>query len=176
MTDQEKNLVEELAGVDFKELAQQGTKLAVPVELIVALAKGEITHREALGISAESIHNVTRYAYRLLECGHHEAAAAIFDTLVTLDSNVAYFHLGLGSALAGLGQTQAAKQAFEAAKKLDPQELTAHHNLAGLLLEEGDTEAARSLLQEARSIDPGGRHALAPMLRRLWVAHFEPLR
>jgi Flp pilus assembly protein TadD len=174
MTEQDQKLVEELNGVDFKELERQGTELFVPVELIVALAKGRLTHREAFGVTAESLQDVTRYAYRLVEHGHHEAAAMLFDTLVTLDPNIAYFHLGLGTALAGLGEKQAAGEAFEVARKLDPQELTAHHNLAALLLEEGDPEAARAVLEEARSIDPGGHHPMASMLRRLWIAHFEP--
>jgi len=174
MTEDRHKLAEELNGIDFKELALQGTEIFVPNELIVGLARGKLTFRELLGVTPESIQNVTRYGYRLLEHGYNEAAAMIFDTLASLDPKIAYFRLGLGAALAGLGKKQAAKQAFEAARALDEKELSAQYNLAVLLLEEGDTQAASSYLAEARAIDPGGHHPMATMIRRLWLTHFEP--
>ena len=39
-------------------------ELKVPVEMIVALAKGALTHREALGVSSESVQSLTEYASR----------------------------------------------------------------------------------------------------------------
>ena len=146
----------------------------ISIDVVVALAKGTLTQREALGVGEESIQELTRYGYRLLEQQYFPQAAVIFDALVTLDPNVAYFHLALASAMRNLGQKNRAMEEYEEAKKLDPKDITPHINQAQILIRDGRRFEARSLLEAARALDPKGRHPLAGEARILWMTHIEP--
>jgi hypothetical protein len=43
------------------------------------------------------------------------------------------------------------------------------------LIDEGRKDEARLLLEEARKLDPNERHPFIGQLKKIWVAHFEPL-
>jgi Flp pilus assembly protein TadD len=169
------DLLEDLGDFDLKSLDRPEAEGSVPAQLLAALARGAVTLRQALGVSDESIHRVAEYAYKLLEHEYSGQAGQIFDGLVTLDPDVAYFHLGLGLALAQQGRRREAFEEFEAAKKLDPQDLTPYVNQVQLLLEEGRKGEALVLFEQARTLDPKELHPLMPALKKLWVTHLEPL-
>jgi FimV-like protein len=174
VNDSDNDFLKDIEGFDLKSLDRAEKQYRVPPGLILGLAKGEITQREALGVSDESLQNVARYGQALLEHEQYEAAAHLFDGLIHVDPNVPYFHLGLGAALKSLGQAQAAIDVWQIARRLDPQDITPHVNLAQAYLDGGDKDQARQLLEEARRLDPQGRQPAAAALKRLWVAHFEP--
>ena len=174
VADTDKEFLDDLGGFDLKMLDQAEKEYLIPREVVVALAKGTITHREALGVTDETIQKLAEYGYALVENQFYSQAAALFDGLVTLDPNVAYFHLGLGMALRNLGHNDAAAVSFMRAKQLDKEDMASTINLAQVLLDLGRKDEARTLLEEAKSLDPKGAHPLAPAVKRMWVAHFEP--
>lgn len=174
MADTDKEFLDDLGGFDLKSLDIAEKEYFIPSEVIVGLAKGTITNREALGVTDETIQKLAEYGYALVENQYYSQAAALFEGLVTLDPNIAYFHLGLGMALRNLGHNDAAAVSFMRAKQLDGQDLTSNINLAQVLLDLGRKDDARALLEEAKTMDPKGTHPLAPVLKRMWVAHFEP--
>ena len=174
MADTDKEFLDDLGGFDLKSLDQAEKEYFIPREVIVGLAKGTITNREALGVTDETIQKLAEYGYALVENQFYPQAAALFDGLVTLDPNVAYFHLGVGMALRNLGHNDAAAVSFMRAKQLDQGDLTSNINLAQVLIDLGRKDDARTLLEEAKRMDPKGAHPLAPVVKRLWVAHFEP--
>jgi Flp pilus assembly protein TadD len=174
MRDTEKEFFDDLGDFDLRTLAQEEMEYRVPVEVIVGLARGTITHREALGVTSESIRKVTEYGFALLEQGYATHAAIVFDGLLTLDPNVAYFHLGLGAALKNAGQPEAAMQEWEIARRLDPEDITAYINQAQVLIDQQRMDDARALLERARELDPHERHMMSSQLKRMWIAHFVP--
>jgi tetratricopeptide (TPR) repeat protein len=170
----DKEFFEDLGDFDLKSLADQNVEYKFPKEFIDALAKGDLTQREVLGATPESIQNVARFGYSLLEHGHFAHAAHLFDGLIHLDPKVAYFHIGLATALKNLGQVDAAIETWEIAKALDPSDLTPYINQAQAYLELGRKDEARQLFERIRELDPKELHPFAPQVRKLWVAHFVP--
>lgn len=175
MADTDKEFLEDLGGFDLKTLDQAEKEYMIPKDFIIGLAKGEITHAQLLGVTDESMQKVTEYAYALLQAGHFVHAQTLFDGLITLDPNVAYFRQGLALAMRNQGDDQSATEQYLWSINLDPKDITAHVNLAQILLDAGNKDEAKKLLQEAREIDPKGLHPVAPQVKRLWVAHFEPM-
>jgi Flp pilus assembly protein TadD len=174
MIETSQDFLQDLGGFDLGSLAKERAVPSVNVNTIVALANGKLSVREALGVTPESLKRVTEYAFRLMQGGHYDPAGFIFDSLVALDPNVAYFHLGLATALGNRGEPAAALTELEAARKLDPMDVTAYVNAAQLLLEEGRKDEARGLLEQARKLDPKGLQPLSALGRRLWISHFVP--
>lgn len=146
----------------------------VPVQIVVALARGELTFRDALGVTDESIKNAARYGHKLLEAEHYSHARTVFDGLAALDPNVAYFHLGLGIALRNLGQREAARAELQKAKELAPADHAADLNLAQMALEDGDRGGARRLLDQARPVVSAPGHPLSEAFRQIWALHSRP--
>lgn len=173
MSDTDKEFLDDLGGFDLKSLDKAEKEFMIPAEVIVGLAKGTITQREALGVSDETVQKLTEYGYALIESEFYSQAAALFDGLVTLDPRIAYHHLGLGMALRNLGHADEAAVCFLRAKQLDSKDITPNINLAQHYLEAGRKEDARLLLEEARTLDPKGLHPMANAVKRLWVGHFE---
>ena len=146
-------------------------ELSFSTDVAVALANGAASFAEVLGISDDCLLQLGGYAHKLIEHNHDLEAAALFDGLVTLDPGVAYFHLGLGTALSNLGRSGAAFAAFERAKSLDPGEVTPYVCEAQLYIQAEQRDEARTLLEFARQLDQNQHHPMSPLAAELWMAH-----
>ena len=72
------------------------------------------------------------------------------------------------------GRPAEAVELLQRALKIAPEYAEGHNTFALACEALGRKDDAKALLEEARRMDPKGAHPMAPVLKRMWVANFEP--
>lgn len=104
---------------------------------------------EARGYTDEQLYAVADLGYHYFHKGGVRLAEVLFDGLVAVKPDEAYFWLGLGVASDLQGNKPRAMRCYERAKRLDPSDPHAELNLAELHLEAGDRRQAVNHLNGA---------------------------
>ncbi|MCC7384685.1 MAG: tetratricopeptide repeat protein [Deltaproteobacteria bacterium] len=118
--------------------------------------------REARGYTRAELFAIAEIGYHYLLNGGVRLAHVIFEGLVAVAPEEAYFALALGLTLDRQERIDEAASAYRRAAELDPADGRADVNLAELLLLGGDEAGARAHLDRARQkATAGGDQALA---------------
>ena len=143
--------------------------LETPAGKVAAVAAGEVTWAEAIGLTRTEAYGIAHSAHRLLEHGFPERARGIVEGLIVCNPREPYFYALLGGICGRLGDDDAALKHYTAAIKLDPNVGdgdhygAAHFELAEVLFhmddEKGALDAALNDLVAATTLDPSGTTA-----------------
>jgi predicted Zn-dependent protease len=146
MTDNENKL----AGASDEEKAK----------LLVAIATGEKTWAETVGLTRSEAYGLANSAQSLLDVGQVDKATKILEGLVTLNPLDGYFHSMLGALKGKKGDEDGALEHYDRAIELDNTNLAALVNRAELHLGRGNIEPALEDLVLATKADPNGETTL----------------
>lgn len=103
--------------------------------------------RSVRGYVRADLMAVAEIGYHYLFGGAPQIAHVVFDGLVAIDPDEAYFTLALGLTLDHLGDVRAAERCYTRAAKLDPSDGRPDVNRAELRIEQRDFEGATRLLR-----------------------------
>jgi predicted Zn-dependent protease len=98
------------------------------------------------GYSRQDLYAIAEVGYHYLFSGGVDVARALFDGLVAIAPEEAYFALALGLTADHQGSPEEAERWYARASQLDPHDGRADVNRAELYLERGDFPNARTLL------------------------------
>lgn len=129
-------------------------------EQLTAVADGELTFAEAMGLTRTEAYGIAFAAHRLFEHGQTARAKGILEGLMITNPKDAYFPGLLGAIYGREGKDDEALRLYTLSATLDPRNLTVRVNRADLLLRRGDLAAALDDLVAATRIDPKGKTAL----------------
>ncbi len=122
---------------------------------------------EAFGFEGDERKAMGMYARQLAESGKVLEPCQIFEGLVELEADNAYFHCCLGALYMRLDRLDEARASFEHTLAIDPQDVAALTYLGELMLQAGDLEGGLRELQKASDLDPQGRDPHANRARAL---------
>ena len=125
-----------------------------------AVADGELTFAEAMGLTRTEAYGIAFAAHRLFEHGQTARAKGILEGLMVTNPKDAYFPGLLGAIHGREGKEDEALRLYTLSAKLDPNNLTVRVNRADLLLRRGDLKAALEDLVAATRLDPKGKTPL----------------
>ena len=139
---------------------------------IPANTQGQFSERSMLRADERSLAEIRRYAhadlYAVAELGHQYlfagalgVAEALFDGLIAVAPNEAYFNLAMGLVRMQQGRIEDAERAYARAGALDPHDGRPDVNRAELRLQKKDFRTAKQLLRlGARKAERRGDRAL----------------
>jgi uncharacterized protein (TIGR02466 family) len=104
---------------------------------------------------------LTAKADQLLQLDRAAEAVPYYKSAMRLAPVHAAAHIGLGRALAALGESEAARVAFEAGRAACPGDVDLQIAHAAFVLGQGDAPAAQALTQQALAASPHSQPALA---------------
>ena len=145
-------------------------------EQLQAIADGELTFAEAMGLTRTEAYGIAFAAHRLFEHGQSARAKRMLEGLMIANPKDAYFVALLGAIHGREGDEDEALKLYTLAIKLDPGNLQARVNRADLLLRRGTLAAALDDLVAATKLDPKGmtplgKRALALARRTSQMLH-----
>jgi len=143
--------------------AQAWQELQTTLETVL----GDGSWKEAFGLDSEAVSVLVQTAYRLAEQGRLDEAQTLWEGLVVLNPQEAYFHTALGCVYMRKGWVEDAMAAFQCALAQDPTDVVAHTYLGELALSRGDVETALRHLSRAVELDPTETNPYANRARLL---------
>jgi predicted Zn-dependent protease len=129
-------------------------------EQLAAVAQGELTFAEAMGLTRTEAYGIAFAAHRLFEHGQVPQAKAMLEGLMVANPKDAYFPGLLGAIYGREGKEDEALRLYTLSAQLDAKNLTVRVNRADLLLRRGNLAAALEDLVAATRLDPKGKTAL----------------
>jgi tetratricopeptide (TPR) repeat protein len=123
---------------------------------LFAIAQGELTWAQAIGLTRAEAYGLANSAQRLLDVGQVDKAKKVIEGLIVLNPKDAYFHGVMGALLGQKGDEDGALEHYSKAIELDGTNLAALVNRAELYLKRGDIEPALHDLVKATGVDPKG--------------------
>lgn len=123
---------------------------------LVAIANGELTWAEAIGLTRAEAYGLASSAQRLLDVGQIDKARKVLEGLLVLNPKDGYFHSVVGALLGQKGDDDGALSHYNQAIALDDTNLAALVNRAELHLRRGDIAPALDDLVKATKLDPKG--------------------
>ena len=137
----------------------------VTEQQLVAIANGQLTWAEAMGMTRQEAFGLAQSAYRFFEFGQRERGQAVMEALVELNPNVSAFHALLGAMHGRQGRAEHALRCYSTAITLEPLNLSARVNRAELYLKVGALDSALDDLVAATKADPQQK---TPLGKRAW--------
>jgi len=129
-------------------------------ELVQVLA-GEKTLPDLMDISVEQMGFIAELAHLYFLEGRYQEARTLFEGLLSLNQNEAYYSHALGAVFQRLENTDLALRYYQHALKLDRQRAETWGNMGELLLTQDQAEKAVEYLEKAEQLyatqDPASR-------------------
>ena len=145
-------------------------KADFPKDLPAMLLRGEVTLADVFGLDGESLYEIARIGYGLLNSGNLREAKQIYSGLVAADPYDSVFHCHLGAVHHGLGELDDAFEQYSEALNFNWANVDALVGRAEIQLSRGEAAAGISALKQAVEIDPEGIHPSALRARALLLA------
>lgn len=137
----------------------------VTEQQLIAIANGQLTWAEAMGMTRQEAFGLAQSAYRFFEFGQRQRGQAVMEALVELNPNVSAFHALLGAMHGRQGRSEHALRCYSTAITLEPLNLSARVNRAELFLKVGALDSALDDLVAATKADPQQK---TPLGKRAW--------
>jgi len=145
-------------GTDEKGAADAAADAEVDEQAkrLFAIANGELTWAESIGLTRAEAYGLANSAQALLDVGQVDKARKVLEGLLVLNPRDGYFHSVVGALLGQKGDDDGALEHYNQAIKLDGTNLAALVNRAELHLRSGDIAPALADLVSATKLDPKG--------------------
>ncbi|HEX2269827.1 MAG TPA: tetratricopeptide repeat protein [Pyrinomonadaceae bacterium] len=147
------------------------TKADFPEDLPVMLIRGEITLAQVFGLDDDSLYEIARVGYGLLNSGKLREAKQIYAGLVAADPYDSVFHCHLAVVHHSLGELDDAVTHYTQALNLNRANADALVGLGEIQLSRGELEAGASALQQAIDLDGDGAKPSTQRARALLRAN-----
>ncbi len=121
-------------------------------QLIGRVLQGQAAFYELTGIDRERMAQLAELAYMYFQEGRYEEARIVFEGLLSLEPNHAYYCRALGTVFHRLGRHDTAVRYYQRAVKLDENEPEAWANMGEALLVQGQVEQAIGCLERADAL------------------------
>jgi tetratricopeptide (TPR) repeat protein len=115
---------------------------------------GEITASKIFGLSKLELYQIADRAYRMMQAGKLKEALQIFDALVYLEPNDAYFYTALGSVQQQQGDFDGALFCYEKAIALQSENISSIANRGEIFFLQGKLSDALNDFQKVLELDP----------------------
>jgi tetratricopeptide (TPR) repeat protein len=145
-------------------------KTDFPKDLPAMLMRGEVTLAEVFGMDRDSLYEIARLGYSLLNSGNLREAKQIYLGLVAADPYDSVFHCHLGAVHHSLGELDEACQQYTEALNLNYANIDALVGRAEIQLSRGNLAAGITALKQAIEIDPEGTRPATLRGRSLLLA------
>jgi len=129
------------------------TKADFPGDLRAQLVRGEVTLADVFGLDRESLYEIARLGYALLNSGNLREAKQIYSGLVAADPYDSVFHCHLAAAHHWLGELDDAFQEYSEALNLNFANVDALVGRAEIQISRGELAAGIAALRQAIEID-----------------------
>jgi TolB-like protein/Flp pilus assembly protein TadD len=124
-----------------------------------SLASAEEACRRSLELDASLVETEKALANIAISSGRYEAGAAAFRRLLVRNPQDADAHIGLGEALAGLGQGAEAEASYRRAVAVEPAYWSAYTALAAHLFRRGKSDEAVAAMRKVTELVPSSANA-----------------
>lgn len=124
-----------------------------------SLASAEEACRRSLALDASLVETEKALANIAISSGRYEAGAAAFRRLLVRNPQDADAHIGLGEALAGLGQGAEAEASYRRAVAVEPAYWSAYTALAAHLFRRGKSDEAVAAMRKVTELVPSSATA-----------------
>jgi TolB-like protein/tetratricopeptide (TPR) repeat protein/DNA-binding winged helix-turn-helix (wHTH) protein len=124
-----------------------------------SLASAEEACRKSLALDASLVETEKALANIAISSGRYEAGAAAFRRLLARNPQDADAHIGLGEALAGLGQGSEAEASYRRAVAVEPAYWSAYTALAAHLFRRGKNDEAVAAMRKVTELVPSSANA-----------------
>jgi tetratricopeptide (TPR) repeat protein len=128
-----------------------------PDAWLLALLQGKATPSDARALTREDLYELAGQGHNLYDAGEIDSARKVFESLIELDPNDAFFHSGLGAIYQYEGALDRAVAEYDRALFLNERDIPARCNRAEVLLQQGRTEAAIQDLERISELDPNAQ-------------------
>lgn len=119
---------------------------------LAAVFEGRKQLRDLMKYGPDQMVMLTEMAYTFFQEGRYEEARVLFEGLVALDMNNAYFYRALGAVAQRMGKNDTAIRYYQRALKLNDSEPEVWANMGEILLVEGELERALGCLEKAETL------------------------
>ena len=133
-----------------------GSQSDFPEDLPARLIRGELTLATVFGLDDDSLYEIARVGYGLLNSGNLREAKQIYAGLVAADPYDSVFHCHLASVHHSLGEVDDAFKHYTEALKLNFANADALVGLGEIQLSRGELAAGLLLLKQAIELDRDG--------------------
>ncbi|MEM7529387.1 MAG: SycD/LcrH family type III secretion system chaperone [Pseudomonadota bacterium] len=147
--------LEQMTESDFRAaIARAGFQIpglseAEIADRMVALAKGELTLKDARGLSDEAMEGLYAIAYNAFEAGNYDNAQKVLSFLCIFDPSVSKYWLSLGAARFRVEDYPSARDAYAMAFALERTDPRAPLRIADCHIATKDFESARHAAEAA---------------------------
>jgi tetratricopeptide (TPR) repeat protein len=141
-----------------------------PKDLPAMLIRGEVTLADVFGLDRDSLYEIARVGYGLLNAGNLREAKQIYSGLVAADPYDSVFHCHLAAVHHNLGELDEAFQQYTEALNFNYANVDALVGRAEIQLSRGDLTAGISALKQAIEIDSEGIRPSTLRARALLLA------
>lgn len=141
-----------------------------PKDLPAMLIRGEVTLADVFGLDQESLYEIARLGYGLLNSGKLSEAKQIYSGLVAADPYDSVFHCHLAAVHHRLGELDEAFQQYSEALNFNFANVDALAGRAEIQLTRGKLAAGIADLKQAIEIDPEGARPSTLRARALMLA------
>ncbi len=141
-----------------------------PKDLPAMLIRGEVTLGDVFGLDRDSLYEIARLGYGLLNSGNLREAKQIYLGLVAADPYDSVFHCHLAAVHHSLGELDEAFQQYNEALNFNYANVDALVGRAEIQLSRGNMTASISALKQAIEIDPEGIRPSTQRARALLLA------
>lgn len=145
-------------------------KADFPKDLPAMLIRGEITLADVFGLDRDSLYEIARIGYGLLNSGNLREAKQIYTGLVAADPYDSVFHCHLAAVHHSLGELDEAFQQYTEALNFNYANVDALVGRAEIQLSRGDLAGGISALKQTIEIDPEGLRPSSLRARALLLA------
>ena len=149
------------------QLSEEEFKSRYSPERLGALVRGEITGKEFHQLTQPQMLKMAVFGFTQYENGRYPEAQAIFQGLVFLDPNEAYYRIALGATFLAQEELELAEMSFTAAIDLKTTEVAAYVNRGEVYLKRGKIIEAAKDFKRAVELDPTGKEPLTQRARIL---------
>lgn len=140
---------------------------AFPADLAASLMRGEVTLAQVFGLDQNTLYEIARLGFDLLNSGKTREAKQIYAGLVAADPYDSVFHCHLGAAHHRLGELNEAFAQYSAALELNFASCDALVGRGEIFLSRGEISKGLADLKSAVSFDHEGSRPSSARARAL---------
>lgn len=153
MTDKKADIPAEIPVPENAAAPAEGAEAEITPDQVLGLVDGSLSFQDFFGLSDDVLLAWANQGYFFYNQGKYSEAEVIFKGLVTLNSDISYYHTALGSIYEAQEKYDEALEEFEKALSLEKDDVCAIVNRGEILLRKGQVIEAAQEFKRAIDLD-----------------------